>query len=564
MTTSLCNNRTIRRLCSAALVALLLLAGTAVPAAADDHIGSIQQPIIGGEPALGTDYPFVGALTFLDEDDEPSGFCTSTLVRPQWVLTAAHCVTDDDGRVNVNLNRLRVRFGTTLANNDGDELDTVRVNRVVVHNNYDPELNEGSVRATFEDGRLVPVGEPDGTLDRDVALLRLTRPALVAPVALAGPADHHLAEPGDPVVLVGYGRPCGIQGRESCDYDGVLREGEGTILSDRQADRELNGYSCIGSCTARISYVGEHHLAITGDNTCKGDSGGPLLVEAADGSYRQVGVTSWGLGRDTRFLWWGSNNVCDASKPSVYAKTVDSELFDWVQTVASEPNAISVTVERARIVLDEGHEFYVEDSASAPELRVTLGSVGDYHQETDRETVAVPADYGDGDWVRIDRDLGIDAWGRNGFRISASVEVPFIFPGSPPTDCLTPDLPGGFGGFDGLGGFDGIGGGMDTCSIPGNTKPILPQQLHLSASESFTQADDNRRVVIRNEVGIGTLEVEVEIGNARDLPWLGGAELEWYLDDQLFEAVVAGTFVPSRVGGVHAGAAALATTQVAG
>src|SRR5262245_38436991 len=44
-------------------------------------------PIIGGTQAQNGQYPSVVAFTV------GNGLCTGTLVTPEWILTAAHCVT---------------------------------------------------------------------------------------------------------------------------------------------------------------------------------------------------------------------------------------------------------------------------------------------------------------------------------------------------------------------------------------------------------------------------------------------------------------------------------------
>ena len=51
-------------------------------------------------------------------------------------------------------------------------------------------------------------------------------------------------------------------------------------------------------CRASYSQdrITNHMICAAGDHqdACKGDSGGPLAVLGQDGSYRQIGIVSWG------------------------------------------------------------------------------------------------------------------------------------------------------------------------------------------------------------------------------------------------------------------------------
>ena len=85
-------------LCALAGTSVLLASACAVgPPAPEAHSFSQRQAaIVNG--SLESGWQGVGALTYtLPGYGYQGEFCTATLITPQWVLTAGHCVSENDG-----------------------------------------------------------------------------------------------------------------------------------------------------------------------------------------------------------------------------------------------------------------------------------------------------------------------------------------------------------------------------------------------------------------------------------------------------------------------------------
>lgn len=253
------------------LLAVLLLSGllfggatvasAQVGASSVDQADSIDQPdIVGGRESDEGAWPWQVALVDKYYENAHSGqFCGGTLIAPQWVLTAGHCVTNlnDASFLDVVIGRHR------LSSDQGQRL---AVNEIHIH----PEYN-GSLR------------------DPDLALLYLSEPVTYTPVAIDTSGVLSAEERSLSGMVVGWGR----YSQSSYQGSDVLREVTVPVHPLAVCRTAFSYYLA--------EYITDDQICVGygkgAKGVCHGDSGGPLLIPSDDGTgWVQVGITNWGNG----------------------------------------------------------------------------------------------------------------------------------------------------------------------------------------------------------------------------------------------------------------------------
>lgn len=221
---------------AAVTAALVAIEAGALAGTADRRL-----PVIGGNPAGAGEYPATGAL-LVDLGGGYQTLCTGSLIAPDAVLTAAHCIDPS--------------FGITPAFTLARDVSAISVTDVVAG-------RQAYVHPQFDINTVPP------SLGRwyDIGLLMLEKPIVNAAVeVLPTPDEAALLAVGQRVGLAGYGVTT-IEGEDT----GVKYVGEASLVE-------------IGEAELLISSPGE-------PQNCNGDSGGPALIDFGNG-LRLVGVVS--------------------------------------------------------------------------------------------------------------------------------------------------------------------------------------------------------------------------------------------------------------------------------
>lgn len=246
----------------------------------------VHQAVIGGTAAPAGKWPDAVAVMWGREQA-----CTGTLIAPNVVLTAGHCISYDPPD--------RVLVGASALSRP-EEGQTITIQRAIEY--------------------------PNSWNTVDAGLLILSQPATVTPRTIATGWARFDIKNGAAVQLVGFGT--------------TDRNGSRPTDSLMEAATTITDYNCTTKpgCNAAARPDGELGAGGMGIDTCPGDSGGPVYLMTPYGAFL-TGITSRAYDDATYYC----------SEGGIYGRP--DKIFDWIEQQIGaklprgpEPSAEPITV----------------------------------------------------------------------------------------------------------------------------------------------------------------------------------------------------------------------------
>lgn len=219
--------------------------------------------IVNGEEALPGSWPWLVAL-YIEEGGIKSASCGASIISESFVLTAAHCVIDANGK-DLPASAFTARLGEHNLKVDNEGSVDIPVSKVTKHKEF--------VRRTYKN---------------DIALLKLSRKAkfslTVQPVCLPYGTQERAALTGRKAFVAGWG---------TTSFDGPSSD----ILLQVQFpiwdfDECKEAYKNDLAITSEYLCAGDLKGA---KDSCQGDSGGPMMLPAGpENRFYQYGIVSFG------------------------------------------------------------------------------------------------------------------------------------------------------------------------------------------------------------------------------------------------------------------------------
>lgn len=234
--------------------------------------------IVGGREAIPNSWPWQISMKHYGRHN-----CGGSIIHPQWVVTASHCVED-----NRNLDHLTIEAGKHHEKKDDPHQQIRRVTKILMHESYDSDL-----------------------IDNDITLFKLDKPFIL---------NEYVNIVCLPEVVVADGANCMVTGwgdTKNTSGAGLLKQ---ALLPIVNVDKCNSTDYLDGDATDNMLCAGYDQGGI---DSCQGDSGGPFVCKSGT-KWDLQGIVSWG------------NGCAEEKSPGAYTKVIN--YIQWIQEmVASHP-----------------------------------------------------------------------------------------------------------------------------------------------------------------------------------------------------------------------------------
>jgi len=233
--------------------------------------------VINGKEPWVRQWPWITAIKM---ENTPFHICGGTLIHPEWVVTAAHCVSSSD-----NMNNYKIVLGEHNLKQSSYE-QIIRPKEIIVHPQYNTSM---------------------AIVDYDMALIHLERPALMnsyAKLACLSNQDEQISNVKD-CWLAGWGKKANMK------HADILQHAKLPIVTNNECRKVMKDILPISD--KQVCAGGNH---VSG---CLGDSGSPLVC-MSDSNYK------WYL----QGVVTGGSADCSVDKYSVFQRV--NKYIDWIES----------------------------------------------------------------------------------------------------------------------------------------------------------------------------------------------------------------------------------------